>query len=109
VIGSCSITDVYPQSIEASLGWHFGSQFWGKGYATEAALAQLFIGFKLKKVASIYADCFADNKASIRVMEKIGMTPFLNIDFFNKMRALSYGENNRTVRYHISRHQWLKR
>lgn len=109
LIGSCSIREVYPKSIEASLGWHYGSKFWGNGYATEAAHSLLFIGFKVGKVESIYADCFAENKASIRVMEKIGMKPFLNMDFFNRMRGLSYGENKRTIRYHILRNQWLKK
>lgn len=108
LIGNCIIGEVYPESIEAFLGWHFGSKFWGNGYATEAAKQLLFIGFALNKVKSIYADCFANNKASVRIMEKIGMTPSLNIDFFNKMRGLSYGEKKSTVRYDISREQWLK-
>ena len=105
--GSCSISNVRPDSIEAALGWHYGVQYWGNGYATEAARGLLYIGFELGRVAEIYADCFADNVASIRVMEKIGMTSRENLRLFDQIRGLSYGEKRPTARYTISRNEWL--
>jgi [ribosomal protein S5]-alanine N-acetyltransferase len=107
LIGSCMISKVKPDSIETSLGWHYGCKYWGNGYATEAARVLLFIGFELNNVSEIYADCFCDNKASIRIMEKIGMKTQPNLNLFNKIRGLSYGEHRLTVRYIISRKQWL--
>ena len=106
IVGSCSIANVRRGTIEAVLGWHYGVRYWGRGYATEAARALLYIGFEIGGVAEIYADCFADNAASIRVMEKIGMTARENLKLFNKIRGLSYGEQRPTVRYTISRDEW---
>lgn len=108
LIGSCSINKVYPESIDTNIGWHFGSRFSGNGYATETARKLLYIGFELEEVSSIYADCFVENKASIKIFEKIGMTPYWNFGLINLMRGLSYNEIKQTVRYSISRSQWIK-
>jgi [ribosomal protein S5]-alanine N-acetyltransferase len=107
LIGSCMISNVKMDSIETYIGWHYGCKYWGNGYATEAARVLLFIGFELNKVSEIYADCFCDNKASIRIMEKIGMKSHPKLNLFNTIRGLSYGESRPTVRYIISRKQWL--
>ena len=108
LIGSCTITKVYPESyVDAAIGWHYGSIYWGKGYATEVAGKLLYIGFELNKVNAIYADCFADNIASIRMLEKIGMKPYWNYKVTNLIRGLWYGHNKPTVRYRISKQEWL--
>jgi [ribosomal protein S5]-alanine N-acetyltransferase len=109
LIGSCSIANARRESIEAALGWHYGRRYWGNGYATEAARALLYIGFELHRAAEIYADCFADNAASIRIMEKIGMTSRPNLRLFDQIRGWSYGEKRPTVRYTISRNEWEAR
>ena len=108
ITGSCSIANVKKDSIESSLGWHYGKMYWGRGYATEAARVLLYIGFGIGNVKEIYADCFADNFASRRIMEKIGMTRPANLDLFNQIRGWSYGEQRPTVRYTISRNKWKK-
>lgn len=106
IIGSCEIHNVKPKSYETSLGWHYGHEYRGKGYATEAARELLRIGFELNDVRMIYADCFIENKASIRVMEKIGMQPFWNNWIFNTLRAWSYNESREAVRHTITKDQW---
>ena len=106
IVGSCSIANVRPGTIEAVLGWHYGVRYWGRGYATEAAKALLYIGFAIGDVREIYADCFADNYASIRVMEKIGMRARENLKLFDEIRGWSYGERRPAVRYTISRDEW---
>lgn len=107
LIGDCSISKVVPGSFETSIGWHYGYQFRNNGYATEAARELLRIGFELHEVSEIYADCFAENKASIRIMEKLGMSPGWNFAPLNFIRGLTYGENKPTIRHTISRHEWL--
>jgi len=107
LIGSCTIAQVSPQSIETTIGWHYGCKYWGNGYATEAGHALLYIGFELNDVSEIFADCFADNLASIRVMEKIGMRTRPNLGLLNQIRGWSYGEQRPSVRYIISKDQWL--
>lgn len=46
---------------------------WGQGYATEAARALVEYAFRALEIPVIDAACLADNLASKRVMEKIGM------------------------------------
>lgn len=57
----------------AELGYWIGLPFWGKGYATEAARGALAFGFQTLGLHRIYAHHFAGNRASQRVLEKIGM------------------------------------
>ncbi len=109
LIGTCGIWDVKPESVDTSLGWHYGHEFRGNGYATEAARALIDFAFEECDVAKVFADCFAQHKASIRIFEKIGMKSFWNFGLMNLIHGWSYGENKPTVRYSISRDRWLKR
>lgn len=59
---------------DVDLGFRFFEEEWGKGYATEAALACLEIGFKQYKIDSIIGRADQKNKASVKVLEKLGMT-----------------------------------
>ena len=54
------------------IGWTFGRDAWGKGYATEAARRVLAYGFEEMGRKEIISVIHPDNKASIRVAEKIG-------------------------------------
>lgn len=107
LIGNCSMTNVKTGSFDSFIGWHYGHAFGGNGYATEAARELLGIGFKLHVAGEIFGDCFVGNRASIRIFEKIGMIPQLNNELFNALRGWTYGEHNPTIRYVISRRQWL--
>ena len=57
----------------AELGYWIAVKFWNNGYATEAAFAITTYGFDHLNLHKIYANHFADNAASGRVMQKIGM------------------------------------
>jgi RimJ/RimL family protein N-acetyltransferase len=57
----------------AELGYWIGVPYWRKGYATEAARAMLEYGFANLGLHRIHAHYFAENTASGRVLEKIGM------------------------------------
>jgi len=63
------------------IGWRLGSQYWGKGYATEGAKAVLEYGFKNFGWNEIVSFTVPNNVRSIRVMKKIGMKRDLNGDF----------------------------
>ncbi|KAA3660069.1 MAG: N-acetyltransferase [Chloroflexi bacterium] len=58
----------------AELGYWVGVPYWGNGYCSEAARALLAYGFHQLQSNRIYAEHFASNPASGRVMQKIGMT-----------------------------------
>ena len=58
---------------QAEIGYIFHPDFQGRGYATEAARELLRMGFDGAGMHRIYARCAAENIASARVMERIGM------------------------------------
>ncbi len=55
------------------IGWRIKKEEWNKGYATEAAKSCLQYGFEKIKFEKIYSFTSLLNKASEKVMEKIGM------------------------------------
>jgi len=61
-----------PEEIE--LGYRLQRLAWGKGYATEGAQALIRKGFLELGVPRVVAMALAANVASIRVMEKAGLT-----------------------------------
>ena len=71
LVGFLNHTDIQGQTIE--LGYVIHPDFHGKGYMTEAlklAMAELFsLGYE-----EVITGAFSTNAASIRVMEKCGMT-----------------------------------
>ncbi len=73
LIGNCGIRINDVELREANIGYELDSQFWGKGYATEAALAVLRYGFEELGMHRIAAHTLAVNKGSTRVLEKLGM------------------------------------
>jgi RimJ/RimL family protein N-acetyltransferase/SAM-dependent methyltransferase len=73
VIGGCGLDIVDMRVREGEIGYHLLTSCWGQGYATEAAQALLRFGFEDLKLHRLFADCFAANGASARVMEKAGL------------------------------------
>lgn len=74
LIGGCGIRVSNPDIMEGNIGYCLNRNFWGKGYATEAARTLLTYGFETLNLHRIYATCDPENKASVRVLEKIGMS-----------------------------------
>lgn len=70
-----------PFTPAVEVGWRLGSQYWGRGYATEGAKASLDYGFKQCGLKEIVSFTVPANVRSIRVMEKIGLKLDLNGDF----------------------------
>ena len=58
----------------AEVWYKLHSDFWGKGYGTEAVNCVLNFGFDKLNLHRIEAGCAVDNVASIKVLEKVGMT-----------------------------------
>ena len=55
------------------LGYTVLSDFWGKGYATEASRALIIYLFNEIRIHRVEASCIPDNHSSERVLKKIGM------------------------------------
>ncbi|HEY3385969.1 MAG TPA: GNAT family protein [Saprospiraceae bacterium] len=63
-----------PNYRTAEVWYKLHSTFWEKGYATEALTRLLLFGFSDLNLHRIEAGCAVDNIASVRVLEKVGMT-----------------------------------
>ena len=82
-----------PNFKDLELGWRFFQSTWGKGYATEAAIA-------IKDAVAVHADvthvsalAVADNLASVGVMKKMGMSfvrAYLHTDPIGDFDAVHY-------------------
>ncbi len=57
------------------VGYHIAKAHTGQGYATEAVRAFLPAMAEAHHLPEIYGICLAENKASVRVMEKCGFLP----------------------------------
>ncbi len=73
IIGSISVcySDDYLEIV--GIGYVLGYEYWGKGYATEAAKAVIHFLFGSVHYRKIIAGCDSENIGSYRVMEKVGM------------------------------------
>lgn len=56
----------------AELGYYIGEEFWGRGITTEAVRIACKYVFDSTDIVRIYAEPFAENVASCRVLEKNG-------------------------------------
>lgn len=95
LIGFLNDVEIQDNSIE--LGYVIHPRFHGKGHMTQAlklAIEELFsAGFR-----EIIAGAFEENRASIRVMEKAGMTGL------ERSEEIEYrGKTHNCVYYHIER------
>ena len=57
----------------AHIGYVLSRKLWGGGYMTEAANAVVEWAINLSFVYRVWAVCDCENKASARVLEKVGM------------------------------------
>ena len=63
-----------PSLEDVDIGFAFLPQYWGQGYAYEAAKAVLAHGKKVLGLERVVAITASDNQASIKLLEKLGMT-----------------------------------
>ena len=73
LVGSGGVRASDPEGREANIGYELDPRFWGRGLATEAARELLRFGFDGLGMHRLFGDCVADNTASARVMEAVGM------------------------------------
>ncbi len=82
------------KGLRYEVGYRLLPEFWGQGIATEAAFAMVKKGFLEWEIPEIFAKAYAENRGSIRIMEKIGL------------RYDSLGKN-RELRYAVDRATWI--
>lgn len=74
MIGTCGFTRIDTQNNVGEIGYVLNPDFHGKGYGTEVAKEALRFGFDVIGLHRIEAKFMEGNRASLHVMEKLGMT-----------------------------------
>ncbi|MCA6361821.1 MAG: GNAT family N-acetyltransferase [Bacteroidetes bacterium] len=71
-IGWCGLKFYEPRNC-VDLGYRLFQRFWGKGLASEAAIASMKFGKEQLGLDEIHGFAYRSNPASIRILEKCGM------------------------------------
>lgn len=89
------------------IGWRIAKEYWGQGYAPEAARAVLKDGFERIGLDEIVAMTALPNANSMRVMEKIAMT-FDPQDNFMHPLVEDGHRLKEHVLYRIKKSDWMQ-
>jgi RimJ/RimL family protein N-acetyltransferase len=81
------------------IGWTLRSQYWGRGYATEAATACIRYAFEELQRARLISLISPDNTRSIRVAERLG-------EKFQGEITLPHMPGKKVLQYGLSREEW---
>jgi [ribosomal protein S5]-alanine N-acetyltransferase len=95
IIGFTGLNPYLPKQPE--LEWQFGVPYWGNGYATEIGKAVIEAAFASTDIERIYGMVNPQNKASMRVMEKIGMT-CIGLQLFRGEEDMFFQMEGRSIR-----------
>ena len=87
-IGWCGLK-YRPERDEVDLGYRFIKTAWGKGYASEAAMASINFGFEKLGLRRIVGRAMPGNIASLKVLEKCGMR-FIREELIDDHPAKTY-------------------
>ena len=71
-IGIVTKEDIYRKNVE--IGYFLAQDFWGKGIITKAVKAATAYAFSKFDIVRVYAEPFADNPGSRKVLENAGFT-----------------------------------
>ena len=87
------------------IGWRLAFNHWGKGYATEGALAALKYGYETLGLEEIVSYTAVANQRSRHIMEKIGMHHLPEDDFDHPGIAEGH-PLRRQVLYRLEKTRW---
>ncbi|MFT5777938.1 MAG: ribosomal-protein-alanine N-acetyltransferase [Crocinitomicaceae bacterium] len=90
-----------PEFEQVDLGYRFFPEYWGKGVGTETSISILKYGFENLGIERVIAVAHQENKASIRIMEKVGMK-------FDKLAPYEPGSED-VVWYSLDKKDWIAR
>jgi 3-dehydroquinate dehydratase/shikimate dehydrogenase len=110
-IGFIGLEDVYFKADftpAVEIGWRLAFNYWGKGYATEGALASLQYGFEKLKLEKIVSFTAVKNMRSRAVMERIGMHHDPKDDF-DHPRLPEGHPLRKHVLYKLKASEWQRR
>jgi len=75
LIGDCGLQPLELDGVsEVEIGWRLAKDQWGHGFATEAARVALRHAVEYAHLERVIAIAMPENHASLRIMEKLGLT-----------------------------------
>ncbi len=101
LIGDVRLDIDHPNAL-AELGYGIAREHWGKGLTTEAVQAVVDYTFRTFDVAKTWARADPRNDASVRVLEKLGMTQ----EGVLRKHLVRRGERVDRVYYGLLRTEW---
>jgi RimJ/RimL family protein N-acetyltransferase len=104
LLGTVSLR-CYVRDRRAELGYWLAQPAWGHGFATEAAQAAVDFGFRELDLVRVYAQVLADNRASLRVLDKLGMVN----EGIKRQHVLKARRLHDVVLYGLLRDEWSRR
>ena len=102
LIGSIGLRDIDTHHSQAELGFWIGKDWWGQGYAREAARAVIQFGFESLNLNRICAHHMTRNPASGRVLMAAGMQR----EGLLRQRVRKWGIYEDVVLYAVVRDDW---
>ena len=90
------------------IGWRLAADFWGRGYATEAARELLRLGFEDRGLDEIISFAVPGNTRSTAVMDRLGMRPDPSRDFDHPQVPDSHPHLRRHVLYALQAKDWRR-
>ena len=87
-LGWCGLKYL-PETGEVDLGYRLHLRYWGKGYATEAAIACVAYGFSTFNYPFIVGRVVKENAGSVKVLENAGLH-FVKEESFHGAEGLYY-------------------
>jgi RimJ/RimL family protein N-acetyltransferase len=109
LVGRCGLatidSETAPDALRGQLqiGWTLRPEYWGRGYATEAASAWVALGFGKYGAPVVYGQTSERNVPSWRVMERLGMRRMADLDYEDPDYP---PEDNPTMVWGIAREDW---
>ncbi len=73
LIGNCGIRQPQAGVRAAETGFEIAPEYWGCGYATEAAREMVGFGFDELGLRRVWGECVSENTGAQRVLVKLGM------------------------------------
>ena len=104
-IGMDDVDAAFPFAPAVEIGWRLKAECWGRGYASEGALACLRYGFETLGLEEIVAFTAVQNIRSQSVMKKIGMHRDPKDDFDHSKLPEGHWLR-RHVLYRIRKDEW---
>lgn len=94
----------YARDRRAELGYWLAAHAWKFGFATEACRALIDYGFRDLHLARIYAQVLAGNRASMHVLDKLGMVS----EGVKRQHVLKGQKLHDIVLYGLLRDEWSR-